>query len=64
MNGALEVERLLLKGLSGEGLGGGGALLGTLEDMSRKDAVTDISLNRGPFMADGNLEGDCERCMN
>jgi len=31
-------------------------LLGTLEHMFRKDPVTGISLHRGPFMSEGNLE--------
>jgi hypothetical protein len=31
-------------------------LLGTLEDMLRKAPDTDISLHRGPFMTEGNLE--------
>jgi len=30
--------------------------LGTLEDMLRKAPDTGISLNKGPFMAEGNLE--------
>jgi len=31
-------------------------LLGTLEDMLRKAADTGISLHRGPFMSEENLE--------
>jgi len=31
-------------------------LLGTLEDTLRKAPVTGISLHRGPFMSEGNLE--------
>ena len=31
-------------------------LLGTLEDMLRKAPDTGISLHRGPFTAEGNLE--------
>jgi hypothetical protein len=31
-------------------------LLGTLEDMLRKALDTSISLHRGPFMSEGNLE--------
>jgi hypothetical protein len=31
-------------------------LLGILEDMLRKAPDTDISLHRGPFMSEGNLE--------
>jgi hypothetical protein len=31
-------------------------LLGTLEDMLRKALDTGISLHRGPFMPEGNLE--------
>jgi len=56
MKGALEMEHLSLKSLSGEGLGGGAPLLGTLEDMLRKAPNMDISLHRGPFTAEGNLE--------
>jgi len=32
------------------------SLLGTLEDMLRKAPDTGISLHRGPFMSEGNLE--------
>jgi len=31
-------------------------LLGTMEDMLRKAPDTGISLHRGPFMSEGNLE--------
>jgi hypothetical protein len=31
-------------------------LLGTLQDMLRKSPDTGISLHRGPFMSEGNLE--------
>jgi len=35
---------------------GRGSLLGTLGDMLREAPDTDISLHRGPFTAEGNLE--------
>jgi len=54
--GALGTERLSLKRLSGQGLEGGGPLLGALEDMLRKAPDTGISLHRGRFTAEGNLE--------
>ena len=56
MNGALGMEHLVLKRLSGEGLKGGAPLMGTLEDMLRKALDTGISLRRGPFTSEGNLE--------
>jgi hypothetical protein len=34
----------------------GAPSLGTLQDMFRKAPDTDISLHRGPFMSEGNLE--------
>jgi len=33
-------------------------LLGNLEDMLRKAPDTGISLHRGPFMSEGNLESE------
>ena len=38
------------------GLGGGTPSLGTLEDMLRKSLDTGISLHRGPFTTEGNME--------
>jgi len=38
------------------GLLGMAPLLGTLEDTLRKALDTGISLHRGPFMSEGNLE--------
>jgi len=35
---------------------GEGPLLGTLGDMLRKAADMGVSLHRGPFMSEGNLE--------
>ena len=35
---------------------GEGSFTGTLEDMLRKAPDTGISLHRGPFMSEGNLE--------
>ena len=35
---------------------GRGPLLGTLKDMLRKALDTGMSLHRGPFMSEGNLE--------
>ena len=50
---------------------GGAHALGTLEDMLRKAPYTGISLHRGPFKMEGNLESgggsiyrDFERRMN
>jgi hypothetical protein len=49
---------------------GGGPFTGTLEDMLRKAPDMGISLHRGPFTTEGNLETgggsytrDFERCM-
>ena len=60
--GALEMERLSLKSLSGEGLEGGGGApsLVTLEDMLRKAPDMDISLStEAPLQLRGtwNMEG-------
>ena len=52
MKGAPGVEHLSLRGL-----GRGAPLLGTFEDMQRKAPDMGISHHRGPFMAEGNLEG-------
>ena len=49
------MECFSLKRLSAEGLGRA-PLLGTLEDVLRKAPDTGISLLRGPFMSDGNME--------
>jgi hypothetical protein len=49
-------ERFSLKRLSAEGLFGRAPLLGTLEDMLRKALDKGISLHRGPFVFEGNLE--------
>jgi hypothetical protein len=56
MKGSLGVEPFSLKRLCVEGLWGGAPLLGTLEDMLRKPLDTGISLHRGPFPSEGNLE--------
>ena len=55
MKGALGMERLSLKRLHGGGLGDAPSL-GTLEDMLRKTPNKGISLHRGPFPAEGNME--------
>ena len=54
------MEHLFLKRLCGEGLEWGAPFLGTLEDMLGKAPDTGISLSRGPFTADGNLESGKE----
>jgi hypothetical protein len=56
MKGALGMQYLSLKKLSGQGLEGGLLFWGTLEDMLRKAPDTGISLHKGPFTAEGNLE--------
>ena len=38
-------------------------LLGTLEDMLRKASDMGISLQRGPFMSEGNLETGGGACI-
>ena len=38
-------------------------LLGTLEDMLRKAPDKGISLHRGPFMSEGNLESGRGACV-
>ena len=59
MKGALGMDCLSLKRLSREDLEGRGApLLGTLEEMLRKAPETGISLHRGPFTTEGNLESE------
>jgi len=50
-NGALLSEEAQCRGLLGRA-----PLLGTLEDMLRKAPDMGISLHRGPFMSEGNLE--------
>jgi len=50
------LERLFLKRVRGGGLRGGNPSLGTPEDMLGKDPDTGISLHRGPFTTEGNLE--------
>ena len=54
--GSRDGVSLSLKRLSGEGQEGGGSFNGDPEDMLRKVPYTDISLHRGPFMAEGNME--------
>jgi len=57
MKGALGIDHLSLKRLCGEGLEWvRAASLGTLEDVIRKALDTGISLYRGPFKCEGNLE--------
>jgi len=56
MKGALRVECLSLKRLHGGGLRRGAPSLETLEDMLRKAPNMGISLHRGPFTTEGNLE--------
>jgi hypothetical protein len=55
MNGALGIERFSAEFQCGGPLGRA-PLLGTLEDMLRKAPDRDISLHRGPFMSEWNLE--------
>ena len=55
---SLGLDHLSLKGLRGEGLGERGApSLGTLEDMLINALNTNISLHKGPFKTNWNLEG-------
>jgi len=56
MKESLGMERDALKRVSSEVLWGGASLLGTLEDMLRKAPDKCISLHRGSFMSEGNLE--------
>jgi hypothetical protein len=57
MKGAVGMERLSLKRLSGGvARGGGDPSLETLEDMLRKAPDTVLSLHRGLFTTKGNLE--------
>jgi hypothetical protein len=56
MRRALGMGHFSLKRLGADGLWGRVPLLGTLEDTLRKAPDTGISLHRGPFMSEGNLE--------
>ena len=55
MKKALWMKRLSLERLCGGGWGGEAPSLGTLEDMLRKSPDMGISLQGGPFPAEGNL---------
>ena len=50
------MELLSLKSLRVRGPQSGAPSLGTLEDMLRKTPNKGISLHRGPFPAEGNME--------
>jgi len=56
MKGALEMEHLSLKSLNGEGLEGGRGSFTRDPGRYVKSPNMDISLHRGPFTAEGNLE--------